>query len=142
MMAERGDVFRNIDRVISDYRDITVDVMTHLLSLGHKRIGFVYGIAVHSLGTDRLFAYQESLRAAGLPVDPGLIVECGPTIEDSYRATRQLLESPSRPTALLAINDLLAVGVLRAIKDLAWMLSDVSCLAAMICLCRNIPSLG
>lgn len=118
MMAERGDMFRHIDRVISDYRDITVDVMTHLLSLGHRRIGFIYGIAVPSLGTDRLFAYQESLRAAGLPVDPGLVVECGPTIEDSYHATLQLLESPSRPTALLAINDLLAVGVLRAIKDL------------------------
>lgn len=117
MMAERGDMFRNIDRVISDYRDVTVDVMTHLLSLGHQRIGLIYGIAVPNLGTDRLFAYQESLRAAGLPVDPSLVVECGPTIEDSYQAARQLLELPSRPTALLAINDLLAVGALRAIKD-------------------------
>jgi LacI family transcriptional regulator len=65
-----------------------------------------------------LFAYRESLQAAGLPVDPNLIVECGPTIEDSYHATRQLLELPSRPTALLAINDLLAIGALRAIRDL------------------------
>lgn len=118
MMAERGDMFRNIDRVISDYRDVTTDVMTHLLSLGHQRIGLIYGIAVPNLGTDRLFAYQESLRVAGLPVDPGLVVECGPTIEDSYQATLQLLKLPSRPTALLAINDLLAVGALRAIKDL------------------------
>ena len=118
MMADRGDMFHNIDRVISDYRDVTVEIMTHLLSLGHQRIGFIYGIAVPELGTDRLFAYQESLQTAGLPVDPGLVVECGPTTEDSYRATLQLLESPSRPTALLAINDLLAVGALRAIKDL------------------------
>lgn len=118
MMADHGDMFSNIDRVISDYRDITVDVMKHLLSLGHKRIGFVFGIAVPTLGNDRLSAYQESLQAAGLSVDPDLVVECGPTIEDSYRATLQLLESPSRPTALLAINDLLAVGALRAIKDL------------------------
>jgi LacI family transcriptional regulator len=118
MMAEHGDLFQNIDRVTSDYRDVTVEVMTHLLSLGHQRIGLIFGIAVPDLGNDRFFAYQESLRAAGLPVDPSLMVKCGPTIEDSYRATLQLLESSTRPTALLAINDLLAVGALRAIKDL------------------------
>jgi LacI family transcriptional regulator len=110
-------MFRDIDRVISDYRDVTVEIMTHLLSLGHQRIGVIFGIAVPNLGNDRLLAYQESLRAAGLPLDPGLVVECGPTIEDSYQATLKLLALPSRPTALLAINDLLAVGALRAIKD-------------------------
>jgi len=118
MMSDHGDVSYNIDRVVSDYRDTTIELMTHLLSLQHRRIGLIYGIAVPKLGNDRLFAYQESLQAAGLPVDPDLIVECGPTIEDSYHATQKLLELPSRPTALLAINDFLAVGALRAIKDL------------------------
>jgi LacI family transcriptional regulator len=118
IMSGHGDVSYNIDRVISDYRNTTIEVMTHLLSLQHRRIGFIYGIALPDLGTDRLFAYRESLQAAGLPVDPNLIVECGPTIEDSYQATRQLLELPSRPTALLAINDFLAIGALRAIRDL------------------------
>jgi LacI family transcriptional regulator len=118
MMSDHGDVSYNIDRVVSDYRDTTIEVMTHLLSLQHRRIGLIYGIAVPDLGTDRLFAYRESLQTAGLSVDPNLIVECGPTIEDSYQATRQLLELPSRPTALLAINDFLAIGALRAIRDL------------------------
>jgi LacI family transcriptional regulator len=117
MMADHGKISYQIDRVISDYRDITIEIMTHLLSLQHRRIGFIFGIAVPNLGTDRLFAYRESLQAAGLPIDPDLIVECGPTMEDSYRATLQLLELPSRPTALLAINDYLAIGALRAIKD-------------------------
>lgn len=118
IMSGHDGVSYNIDRVLSDYRDTTIEVMTHLLSLQHRRIGFIYGIAVPDLGTDRLFAYRESLQAAGLPVDPNLVVECGPTIEDSYQATRQLLELPSRPTALLAINDFLAIGALRAIRDL------------------------
>jgi LacI family transcriptional regulator len=117
MMADHGEIASNIDRVIADYRDITKEIMTHLLSLQHRRIGFIFGIAVPDLGSDRLLAYQESLRSAGLPVDPSLIATCGPTIEDSYRATLQLLELPSRPTALLVINDLLAIGALRAIKD-------------------------
>lgn len=118
MMSDLEGANLNIDRVISDYRDTTLEVMKHLLSLRHKRIGLIYGIAVPELGSDRLSAYQESLQAGGLPIDPSLMVECGPAIEDSYQATRQLLELPSRPTALLAINDFLAVGALRAIRDL------------------------
>jgi LacI family transcriptional regulator len=119
MMGDHGsDVTNNIDRIVSDYRDITREIMTHLLSLQHQRIGFIFGIAVPNLGSDRLFAYRESLQSAGLPVDPNLIVECGPTLEDSYRATLQLLALPSRPTALLVINDFLAIGALRAIRDL------------------------
>jgi len=118
MMSDQGDVSYKIDRVISDYRETTVEVMSHLLSLQHRRIGFIFGIAVPDLGSDRLLAYRESLQAAGLPIDPELIVECGPTMEDSYLATKQLLELPSRPTALLVINDLLAVGALRAISDM------------------------
>ncbi len=117
MMADHGDVRYNIDRVISDYHDATREAMTHLLSLQHRRIGFIFGIDVPELGNDRLFAYRDSLQAAGLPEDPALIVGCGPTIEDGYHAARQLLELPSHPTALLAINDLLAIGALRAIKD-------------------------
>jgi DNA-binding LacI/PurR family transcriptional regulator len=117
-MAEHKEANYNIDRVISDYRNTTLEVMAHLLSLQHRRIGFVYGIAVPDLGADRLVAYRESLQAANLPVDPDLVVQCGPTIENSYQAARQLLELPARPTALLVINDLLAIGALRAIRDL------------------------
>ncbi len=118
MMADHSDANYDFDRVISDYRDTTLEIMNHLLALQHRRIGLIYGIAVPELGQDRLLAYQESLQAAGLPIDPELIVQCGPTPEDSYNATLQLLKLPSSPTALIAINDLLAIGALRAIRDL------------------------
>lgn len=118
IMAEHSGANYNIDRVISDYRNTTFEVMAHLLSLGHRRIGFIYGIDVPDLGNDRLSAYRESLQAASLPLDPELVVHCGSAIEDSYQAVRQLLGLPSRPTALLVINDFLAIGALRAIGDL------------------------
>ena len=108
----------NIDRVICHYRDTTLEIMAHLLSLGHRRVGFIFGIDVPDFGSDRLVAYRESLESAGLPPDPALIAHCGPTIEDGYRAARQLLALPAPPTALLAINDLLAIGALRAIRDM------------------------
>jgi LacI family transcriptional regulator len=108
----------DIDCVMSDYRTVTREVMEHLLSLSHRRIGLIYGIGTAEPAKDRLQPYQESLRAAGLPVDQELIINCGPTIEDGYQAALQLLQRPSRPTALLAINDLLAMGALRAAGDL------------------------
>lgn len=118
MMSNLNNSDLDIDRVVSDYREATLEIMAHLLGLGHRRIGFVYGIAVPTLGEDRLAAYRESLQAANLPVDPGLIATCGPTLEDSYQATLDLLQRPDRPTAILAINDMLALGALRAMGDL------------------------
>jgi len=120
-----------IDCVVSNYEAATPEVMAHLLSLQHRRIGLIYGVRspwddletddlpVGSAGgLDRLLPYRECLQAAGLPVDPELVVTCGATIEDGYQAALQLLRLPMRPTALLAINDLLAIGALRAASDL------------------------
>lgn len=108
----------NVDLVVSDYRAATQEVMTYLLSLQHRQIGMIYGVATPVLAEDRLQPYQESLEASGLPVNQDLIARCGPTIEDGYQAALQLLQLPTRPTALIAINDLLAIGALRAAGDL------------------------
>ena len=108
----------DVDFVMSDYRAATKEVMSYLLSLQHRRIGMIYGVASPVLAEDRLQPYQEGLQAGGLPVDQELIARCGPTIEDGYQAALQLLKLPARPTALIAINDLLAIGALRAAADL------------------------
>jgi len=107
-----------VDSVAADYRDATREVMSYLLSLQHRRIGMVYGVGGHELAEDRLQPYLDSLNAAGIPVDGDLTVKCGPTIEDGYQASRKLLELTSRPTAIIAINDLLTIGALRAAADL------------------------
>jgi LacI family transcriptional regulator len=120
-----------IDCVVSNYQAATQEAMAYLLSLQHRRIGLIYGVrpAWDSLGIadlpidpagglDRLLPYQGCLRAAGLPVDPELIIMCGETIKDGYQAALRLLKLPVRPTALLVINDLLAIGALRAASDL------------------------
>jgi len=61
--------------------------------------------------------YKACLMAAGLPLEEALIARCGPTIEDGYQAALKLLALSPRPTAIIAINDLLAIGALRAIAD-------------------------
>ena len=107
-----------VDSVSADYRDATREVMSYLLSLGHRRIGLVYGVGNHELGQDRLQPYLEGLTAANIPIEKDLIAECGPAIEDGYQAAKRLLELKVRPTAIITINDLLAMGALRAAADL------------------------
>jgi LacI family transcriptional regulator len=107
-----------VDSVGVDYREATREVMSYLLSLGHRRIGLIYGVGGHELAEDRRQPYQAGLEAAGIPMDEGLMLECGPTIEDGYQAAKKLLELPSRPTAIIAINDLLCIGAVRAAADM------------------------
>ena len=120
-IVEIGDYLNqnhNVDCVVSDYYQVTLEAMDHLYALGHRRIGLINGVALPDLASDRVQSYRQSLKDHGLAVDEGLIVHCGPNIEDGFQATRWLLHRDDRPTAIIAINDLLAMGGLRAVSDL------------------------
>jgi len=117
-IRDNTDTDNNLDRVSSDYYLATKEVMSHLLSLGHRQIGLVYGVQEPVLAEDRLLPYQESLRAAGLPVQDDLIIRCGTTIQDGYQAAESLLKRSNKPTAIIAVNDLLAIGAMRAAIDI------------------------
>ncbi len=119
-IVEISDHFRenHADQVISDYREATFEAMELLFSLGHRRIGLIYGVARPDLALDRLHPYREALEVRGIEVDESLIVRCGPTMEDGYQATLSLMKEKDPPTAILVINDVLAIGALRALADL------------------------
>ncbi len=106
------------DYVQQGYGEGMHALMAHLLNLDHRRIGFLFGVTTPAQGLDRLVAYREALHAAGLMVDESLIQHCGPLMDDGYQAALDLLRRPDRPTALVAINDILAISALRAAADL------------------------
>lgn len=112
------------DYVHQGYGEGTHALMKHLIELGHRRIGFVYGVTVASQGYDRLIAYREALENAGLPYDETLVKHCGSLMDDGYQATLDLLRRPDRPTAIIAINDLLGLAALRAAADLGLSIPD------------------
>ena len=92
--------------------------MAHLLELGHQRIGFIYGVTQDVQGFDRLLTYRQVLQEAGLSGNNAFEMHCGDKLEDAYQAAYTLLSRPNRPTALLVINDMLAIAVIRAANDL------------------------
>lgn len=108
----------DFDHVIHGYSSGTKALMEHLLTLGHKRIGFIYGVVQDVQGYDRLFTYRQALQEAGLVGNEAYEVHCGDQLEDAYQAAYSLLNRPDRPTALLVINDMLAIAVIRAANDL------------------------
>jgi LacI family transcriptional regulator len=109
------------DQVLHGYFSGTIELMNHLLSLGHRRIGFIYGVTKEVQGLDRLSAYRQVLKEAELS---SYEVQCGDQLKDAYSAAYQLLSLPDRPTALLVINDMLAIAVMRAASDLGLHVPD------------------
>jgi DNA-binding LacI/PurR family transcriptional regulator len=85
-------------------------VTKHLLDLGHRRIAFFAGPATTPSCAERLEGYRRTLREAGLEVDDHLIFDAGTSIEEGEKAAVQLLQETTRPTAIQAVNDQVAIG--------------------------------
>ena len=105
------------DCVYADVRNGAEALMDHLISLGHRRISFVHGVARPGLAQQRVNVYRAKMAALGIPVDEHSIVDCGHTIQDGYEAAQTLLDLVQPPTAMWTVNDLLAIGALRAICE-------------------------
>ena len=89
----------------------------HLIDLGHRRIAHISGSDEMSTGHTRARGYVETMQRRRLPVDPDLIVRGSFREPGGYEATRQLLTLDQPPTAIFAVNDLAAVGAMRAIEE-------------------------
>lgn len=111
----REPVPAGVDLVANDDEHGARLVTEHLVGLGHRRIAHLAGYgAVADL---RRRGFEATMGARG-PAD-GALVEAGDmTEEGGYRATVRLLARADRPTAVFAVNDMTAVGVLSAAEEL------------------------
>lgn len=103
--------------IVLDNLRASHDLTRHLLDLGHRRIAFIAGLRQISTAAERLQGYRAALRAAGLPVDPALIRPGAFKAEMARRAAADLFKLPRRPSAIMAGNDLMALGVIQAAGD-------------------------
>jgi LacI family transcriptional regulator len=93
------------------------EMMTHLVSLGHKRIAHIMGHPAHGAREWRLSGYRSGLRHAGLPYDPELVIDGMFTFESGVSAAQILLDMQNPPTAIFAANDDTAAGVMRVAHE-------------------------
>ncbi len=85
----------------------------YLIQQGHRRIAYLGGPAGLTVTRDRLQGYREALEAYGIDYDPCLALFTESSIEGGRNALRDLLNLSPMPTALLAMDDLIAVGAMR-----------------------------
>lgn len=88
----------------------------HLIKAGHRRIAVISDPDLLACRA-RLAGFQSAMRAAGLPVEPDLVIDAPLTREDGYAAALGLLARADRPTAIFASSDLQALGVYRAARE-------------------------
>lgn len=117
-------VLLNADLDQIEYDSLNIDnvggaraITTHLLELGHREIAMIQGPELNRDARDRARGFLGALRERGLSADPAVMVRGDFTEASGHRATRELLVSGRRVTAIFAANDSMAVGALSALRE-------------------------
>ncbi len=113
---------KSISSVIVDDEGGAYSALAHLQKLGHRKIAFVRGPKALLSSKNRWMGIQRFAEDAGLELDPKLIVDLpdqvNPTlgVEDGSRMTEELLKRKRPFTALMAYDDMTAMGAIRALS--------------------------
>ncbi len=109
-----------------DYAWVDVDgadgaqqAVRHLLELDHRRIACLAWPEDSLSGEDRLHGYIQAMANANLPVKEAWIIRTENSYLHAYRAAQNWLSMPlvERPTAVIAVSDLMAIGIMNAAAD-------------------------
>lgn len=106
------------DAVVVDNQAGARAATEHLLGLGHRRIALFIDETDWTTGQGRCQGYRDAHEAAGVAVDPDLVVSAGWDVEDSRTRAVAMLGGDDAPTAVFAANNVLAEGVWRATAEL------------------------
>lgn len=90
------------------------EMTRHLLSLGHKRIGFIKGHPDHSVSAKRYAGYSKAMQDAGLEIPPELVEPGEFSWASGLVSAEKLLDLPNPPSAVFASNDDMAAAVIAA----------------------------
>lgn len=115
VFLDTGEVGPQVSNLLIDYGHGVDLAINHLTALGHRRIAFVSGPPTLASARTRHEAFLASLRKKGLKCGEGFIGIGNHHIDGGQTAMLQMLKLPIGPTAVLASNDLTAIGVIRAI---------------------------
>lgn len=109
----------NFSWVDVDGADGVRGAVVHLLELGHRRIACLAWPETSLCGQDRLQGYRSAMNDAGLTVDPEWVIRIENDYPLAHRAMETWLALPPhrRPTAVVALTDLMAMGVMNAAAD-------------------------
>lgn len=111
--------FADIDAsfIATDSYDGSRKIVQYLIDKGHKRIAHIGGPKSNSFSNNLLEGYIAVLKNNKLPIREEYIFSCPITLESGYNAAKEILKMKNRPTAIQALNDLVAHGAILAAKE-------------------------
>lgn len=102
-----------------DNRRATSHATRHMLELGHREIGVIATVTKDNKNAqERLGGVVDTLAAAGIELPPDRIVEAPFSFAKGREALRKLMESSRRPTAIVCLNDVLAIGAMAEAREI------------------------
>ena len=116
-VVQIGGATDGLPAVVVDNEVGATEMVAHLARLGHRRVAHVAGETGNADARARRAGYDRAVAEHGLDADPALVVEGDFTERSGYDAARRLLGLSTRPTAVFAANDSMAIGALRAFRD-------------------------
>lgn len=91
--------------------------VSHLATLGHTRIAYITEPLHLAKSIARLQGFKEGMAENGLTAVPDLIIQANFRQRSGYASTQELLQLDNPPTAIVAANDLLALGAITAVRE-------------------------
>jgi DNA-binding LacI/PurR family transcriptional regulator len=110
ILGHRGLFCSQFANIETDDIAASYAVTKHLIELGHTRIAYFTGPPVSPSAQERYEGYRRALREANIDMDDRLVFNAGSTIEEGEKAALQMLNEDAKPTAVQAVNDLVAIG--------------------------------
>ncbi|HVF91445.1 MAG TPA: LacI family DNA-binding transcriptional regulator [Blastocatellia bacterium] len=113
VFLDLGFAGERMSNLVVDYEMGIEEAVHYLVSVGHVRIAYVGGPARLRSAARRLEAFRDSMERHLPRAGPPAIYEGDFKLEGGRKAAREILKSKPRPTAILAANDMMALGVMR-----------------------------
>ena len=117
VFVDRRAATAHFDQVIIENTKAMKELVSHLVGHGHRRIGLVSGLHGLSTTIERIEGYRAGLAEAGLLYDDSLVESGESDIETANQAVQRLLGATRPPTAIIAANNKMTIGAMRALRS-------------------------
>jgi LacI family transcriptional regulator len=105
------------DQVVIENKRSMMDLVAHLVGHGHRRIALIAGLDGLSTTIERVEGYRAGLAEAALSFDKALVENGESDIEAAYKAVQRLLGKERPPTAIVAANNKMTIGAMKALRE-------------------------
>lgn len=114
----------NFPSVTFDDKNGAITALDEIIEQGYTKIAHFAGFSNVSIGKERYLGYIHALERNGIKINPEWIIEGGFEIKDGYEAFYKLYNKNNLPEIIFAVNDRVALGVYKAIKETSLKIPD------------------